>query len=79
MNQSVRTKVFKTHRSQAVRLPKAVAFPDSVSEVEITVVGNARVITPLPKDWADWFRSGPRLPEDFDTGIDPPPQEREPL
>ncbi len=79
MAQSVRTKVFKTHRSQAVRLPKAVAFPEGVSEVEIRAVGNTRVITPVPKDWAEWFRSGPRLADDFDTGIDPLPDEREPL
>jgi antitoxin VapB len=79
MNQSVRTKVFKTHRSQAVRLPKAVAFPEGVSEVEIKAIGDIRIISPVVKDWAEWFRTGPSIPDGFDTGTDPPPEEREPL
>jgi len=31
----IQTKVFKSNQSQAVRLPKAVAFADYVEEVEI--------------------------------------------
>lgn len=51
----VQTKVFKSNRSQAVRLPKAVAFPEFIKEVEIIAIGNKRVITPLGQTWDDWF------------------------
>ena len=40
---SVQTKLFKSNRSQAVRLSKDVAFPESVKEVEITAIGSKRI------------------------------------
>lgn len=40
------TKLFRSNRSQAVLLPKAVAFPESVSKVTIVVQGRSRIITP---------------------------------
>jgi antitoxin VapB len=51
----IRTTLFHNHKTQAVRLPKAVAFPDDVTEVEIRVVGDTRVISPAGQGWADWF------------------------
>ena len=33
--------VFITNRTQAVRLPKAVAFPDDVQQVDILKIGSA--------------------------------------
>jgi antitoxin VapB len=51
----IRTTLFHNHKTQAVRLPKAVAFPDGVTEVEIRVVGDSRVITPAGRSWDDWF------------------------
>jgi antitoxin VapB len=60
-----RTKLFKSNRTQALRLPKAMAFPDSVREVEIVKVGNTRIISPAGKSWDEFFRHGPRLSEDF--------------
>ena len=32
---AVKTRIFKSNRTQAVRLPKEVAFPESVKDVEI--------------------------------------------
>ena len=61
---SVLTKIFKSNRSQAVRLPKAIAFPESVKDVEITAIGNKRIITPVGKSWDEWFAS-PRVSPDF--------------
>lgn len=61
---SVQTRLFKSNRSQAVRLPKAVAFPESVKDVEITAIGNKRVIAPVGESWDDWF-DGPGVSEDF--------------
>jgi len=49
--------VFQTNRTQAVRLPKAVAFPDSVGRVNVEIVGETRVLTPVAGTWADWART----------------------
>ncbi len=40
------TTVFLSNRSQAVRLPKAVALPEDVKKVEIIAIGRTRIITP---------------------------------
>lgn len=58
------TKVFKSNRSQAVRLPKSVAFPESIREVDIVAIGNTRIITPAGKSWDSWFDS-PGVSDDF--------------
>ncbi|RUJ45760.1 AbrB/MazE/SpoVT family DNA-binding domain-containing protein [Pseudomonas aeruginosa] len=47
--------VFQSNRSQAVRLPKAVALPEDVKRVDVVVVGRARVITPAGEAWDVWF------------------------
>lgn len=60
----VHTKVFMSNRSQAVRLPKAVSLPDSVKEVDIIVIGNKRLITPIGGSWDSWF-DGPQVSDDF--------------
>jgi antitoxin VapB len=74
-----RSTVFKTNRSQAVRLPKAVAFPEGVREVEIIISGKDRIIRPIGLTWGEFF-DGPPATEDFMVDrIDPPPEEREPL
>lgn len=56
--------VFKTNKSQAVRLPKPVALPDSVKKVDIIKLGNARLITPAGESWDSWF-DGPGVSDDF--------------
>jgi antitoxin VapB len=75
-----RTTVFTNNRSQAVRLPKAVAFPEDVREVEIIRLGRARLIVPLGHRWDELFDNGPRATEDFMADRNqPPPQGREPF
>lgn len=69
--------VFKSNRSQAVRLPKEVAFPEDVHRVEIIKLGQGRLIVPEGGTWKDWFENGPRLSDDFPDHIeDLPAQER---
>jgi len=63
---SVQTKLFKSNRSQAVRLPKQVAFPESVKDVEITAIGSKRIIAPAGQSWDDWF-DAPGVSSDFMT------------
>ena len=71
--------VFKNNKSQAVRLPKPVALPESVKKVEIVKIGRARVITPAGENWDVWFdREG--VSEDFmPERVQPDDQERESL
>ena len=75
-----RSTIFTSNRSQAVRLPKAVAFPEGTHQVEIVKVGSSRLIVPTGQRWDDLFREGPRLSDDFSTECDAvKPEEREPL
>lgn len=72
--------VFTSNRSQAVRLPKAVAFPGDVHQVEIIKIGDSRLIVPAGRRWDDLFRNGPRMSADFmNERKDPPPEQREPF
>lgn len=76
---NVRTRIFKSNRSQAVRLPKEVALPDTVKNVEITKIGNKRIIVPAGQSWDDWFDS-PGVSNDFLTERQQPDdQNREPM
>lgn len=72
--------VFTSNRSQAVRLPKAVAFPASVHQVDIVKIGRSRLIVPQGKRWNDLFQTGPRASDDFMVDREQPQAEqREPL
>jgi antitoxin VapB len=75
----VKTKIFKSNRSQAVRLPKEVAMPESVKEVEIIKIGRKRIILPASQSWDDWFQA-PGVSSDFMQDRDQPEdQTREPM
>ncbi|MGG7972124.1 type II toxin-antitoxin system VapB family antitoxin [Klebsiella aerogenes] len=72
-----KTTVFKSNRSQAVRLPKAVALPEDVKHVDIVAVGRTRIITPAGESWDSWF-DGESVTSDFMTAREQPgDQERE--
>ncbi len=60
-----KTKLFKSNQTQAVRLPKDVAFPEGVSEVEIIKDGNSRIITPVGHRWDAFFADPRKLSDDF--------------
>ncbi len=49
------TTLFRSNRSQAVRLPKAVAFPPGVHQVAILRDGARRVIVPVDAVWDAFF------------------------
>ncbi len=71
------TKLFKSNKSQAVRLPKAVALPESVSVVDVVAIGNTRIITPAGESWVVWF-DGQGVSDDFMASRDQPAdQQRE--
>jgi len=66
--------VFRSNKSQAVRLPKPVALPDSVTRVDIVAVGRTRVITPAGEAWASWF-DAEGVSEDFMRQRDQPTEQ----
>lgn len=74
--------VFKSNRSQAVRIPKELAFPDNVKRVTIERTDDGGLVIRPKKvtaqDWEDYFRNGPFAAEDFladrEQGV---PEERE--
>ena len=76
--------VFKSNRSQAVRIPKELAFGDDVKRVTIEPTEDGGlVIRPVQskrKNWETFFRDGPFVTDDFladrDQGQD---QQREPF
>ncbi|MBJ3052926.1 toxin-antitoxin system antitoxin VapB, partial [Salmonella enterica subsp. enterica serovar Mbandaka] len=49
------TTLFFSNRTQAVRLPKSISFPEDVKHVEIIAVGRSRIITPVGESWDSWF------------------------
>jgi antitoxin VapB len=59
-----------------VRLPKGLAFPDSVKEVRIVREGQRRVIVPSSAVWDDFFD---RPSIDLPARDQPALQDREPL
>ncbi|MCM2292633.1 antitoxin [Allorhizobium sp. BGMRC 0089] len=71
--------VFQSNRSQAIRLPKAVALPDDVKRVDIVALGRTRIIAPAGEVWDSWFE-GVEVTSDFMGDRDQPAlQEREAL
>ncbi|HEY3986616.1 type II toxin-antitoxin system VapB family antitoxin [Cedecea sp.] len=69
-----KTTVFKSNRSQAVRLPKAVALPEDVKHVDIVAIGRTRVITPAGESWDSWF-NGDSVTADFMSDREQPDEQ----
>jgi antitoxin VapB len=57
--------VFTNNRTQAVRLPADLRFPEGVKQVNVRAVGNERIITPLEKTWDSFFLNSPAASQDF--------------
>lgn len=73
----IKTKVFKSGNSQAVRLPKGFTF--NQKEVEIFKRNDEIVLREISKDLTEAFKLFTELPDDFysDGRDDALPQERE--
>ncbi|KAA9367478.1 MULTISPECIES: type II toxin-antitoxin system VapB family antitoxin [Ochrobactrum] len=71
--------VFQSNRSQAIRLPKAVALPADVKRVDIVAVGRTRIIAPAGEVWDSWFDSLETTSDFMNERDQPAPQEREAL
>ena len=64
------TRLFKLNRSQALRIPKDLAFPEGVTDVILRRSGNDLIVTPCETFWDDFFAAGPNpdFPERFPQG-----------
>lgn len=47
--------VFQINRSQAIRLPKSIAFPSDVKRVDVVALGRMRILVPAGESWESWF------------------------
>jgi antitoxin VapB len=74
-----KARLFKSNQSQAVRLPKPVALPDTVKEVQIISLGNARLIVPYGDAWNSWFDDEGVSDDFMQDREQPEPQQREEL
>ena len=63
--------VFRSNRSQAIRLPKSVALPSDVKRVDVIAIGRTRIITPAGEGWDGWF-DGSDVTADFMTDREQP-------
>lgn len=69
--------VFKSNRSQAIRLPKQMALPEDVRKVEIYRSGHALVIVPAGRRWDDFFDAEPVSSDFMSERTQPAIQERD--
>ncbi len=71
-------KVFRTGRSQAVRIPKEFRF--ACEEVLIERDGERVILTPRPRTWREYFARAPKIPADYPNRIrDQAPEKTESL
>jgi antitoxin VapB len=75
----VQTRVFKSNKSQAVRLPKAVELPEGIKDVDVVAIGNTRIITPSGSCWDEWFDNSEVSSDFMESRSQPEAQEREAL
>ena len=69
--------LFTLNKSQAIRIPKKIAFPNHVETVRVVRLGNSIILTPTNESWNSWFE-GPGVSEDYMTHREQPQdQERE--
>jgi len=57
--------IFTNNRTQAVRLPAEMRFPETVKKVEVRTVGTGRVLTPVESSWDSFFISEETVTDDF--------------
>lgn len=73
----VQTRVFKSNKSQAVRLPKAVEMPENIKDVDVVAVGNTRIISPAGTAWDEWFDAEGVSDDFMEQRLQPETQKRE--
>ena len=49
------SKLFILNKSQAVRIPKKIAFPEEIKAVTVVRRGASLILTPVHSTWDAWF------------------------
>jgi len=57
--------VFTNNRTQAVRLPAELRFPDSIKKVDVRAVGQERIIAPAEAAWDSFFLGESTVTDDL--------------
>ena len=72
----IKAKIFRNGRNQAIRIPVELSF--DADTVTLEKRGDVLIVRPVRAGWDAFFADESLvLPEDFNTGDDPPPQERD--
>lgn len=58
-------KVFLDNGTQVVRMPAEARFDQSVTSVNVRVVGKERILSPLEHTWDSFFDGSAGVTEDF--------------
>ncbi len=59
--------IYMSNRTQNVRLPADVRFPETVKSVTVRVVGNDRILSPVENTWDSFFLGSVSVSDDFLT------------
>lgn len=59
--------IYMSNRTQNVRLPADVRFPETVKSVTVRVVGNDRILSPVENTWDSFFLGSTAVSDDFLT------------
>ena len=59
------TTIFMNNRTQAVRLPIDMRFHEDVKKVNIRIVGEERVLSPINNTWDSFFLQSETVSDDF--------------
>ncbi len=70
-----KARVFKNSKSQIVRLPRSAALPEPVKQVDVIIIGRARLLTPVDESWDSWFE-GEGVTADFMVERDQPANQK---
>ncbi len=57
--------IFISNRTQNLRIPADVRFPENVKTVTVRAVGNERIITPVENAWDSFFLCEKSVSDDF--------------
>ena len=72
----IKAKIFRNGRNQAIRIPVELSFDTDTVVLERR--GEVLIVRPVRVGWDAFFGDESMvLPPDFNTGDDPPPQERD--
>ncbi len=57
--------IFINNRTQSVRLPIETRFPETVKKVNVRVVGQDRILSPVENTWDSFFLSEECVTDDY--------------